>query len=183
MAHPGDNILYMDITGLDEPLGVTDTHPIWSETRQDFVLADQLKVGEQFRTLNGESATLTKIHPHRGPPQMVFNLEVDGEHVYTVAGHGLLVHNTCVDDDMIRAAMQQTDLSPTQGAVSRSLIQKYVDKLGGSAAPNIQVDGSAIVDGHHRELAGQIFGQVPGRDEWLLPPSTEIGDWLNVVIY
>ena len=95
MAHPGDNILYLDITGLDEPLGVTDTHPIWSETRQDFVLAGQLKVGEQFRTLNGESATLTKIHPHRGPPQMVFNLEVDAEHVYLVAGNGLLVHNAC----------------------------------------------------------------------------------------
>ena len=34
MAHPGANILYLDITGLDEPLGVTDTHPIWSETPQ-----------------------------------------------------------------------------------------------------------------------------------------------------
>ena len=63
MAHPGDNILYLDITGLDEPLGVTDTHPIWSETRQDFVVAGQLEVGEQFRTLTGESATLTKTHP------------------------------------------------------------------------------------------------------------------------
>ena len=95
MAHPGDNILYLDITDLDEPLGVTDTHPIWSETRQDFVVAGQLEVGEQFRTLTGESATLTKISPHRGPPETVFSLEVDGEHVYAVAGSGLLVHNTC----------------------------------------------------------------------------------------
>ena len=95
MAHAGANILYLDITGLDEPLGVTDTHPIWSETRQDFVVAGQLEVGEQFRTLTGESATLTKIHPHRGPPEMVFNLEVDAQHVYSVAGNGLLVHNAC----------------------------------------------------------------------------------------
>ncbi len=98
MAHAGANILYLDITGLDEPLGVTDTHPIWSETRQDFVVAGQLEVGEQFRTLTGESATLTKIHPHRGPPELVFNLEVDAEHVYAVAGNGLLVHNDCYDD-------------------------------------------------------------------------------------
>ncbi|MFY9253695.1 MAG: polymorphic toxin-type HINT domain-containing protein [Fuerstiella sp.] len=97
MAHAGANILYLDITGLDEPLGVTDTHPIWSETRQDFVKAGQLEVGGQFRTLTGESATLTKIHPHRGPPELVFNLEVDGEHVYSVAGNGLLVHNDCLD--------------------------------------------------------------------------------------
>ena len=26
---------------------------------------------------------------------MVFNLEVDGQHVYSVAGNGLLVHNDC----------------------------------------------------------------------------------------
>ncbi|MFN8707819.1 MAG: hypothetical protein ACK50J_14170, partial [Planctomyces sp.] len=81
MAHPGTNIVYLDITGLDEPLGVTDTHPIWSETRQDFVVAGQLEIGEQFRTITGQTATLTRIHPHRGPPEMVFNLEVDGQHV------------------------------------------------------------------------------------------------------
>ena len=82
MAHPGANIVYLDITGLDEPLGVTDTHPIWSETRQDFVVAGQLEIGEQFRTVTGQSATLTKTHPHRGPPEMVFNLEVDGQHFF-----------------------------------------------------------------------------------------------------
>ncbi len=95
MAHPGANIVYLDIIGLEEPLGVTDTHPIWSETRQDFVVAGQLEIGEQFRTVTGQSATLTKIHPHRGPPEMVFNLEVDGQHVYHVANSGLLVHNVC----------------------------------------------------------------------------------------
>ncbi|MEP3478185.1 MAG: polymorphic toxin-type HINT domain-containing protein [Fuerstiella sp.] len=118
MAHPGDNILHLDITGLDEPLGVTDTHPIWSETRQDFVVAGQLEVGEQFRTLTGESATLTKIHPHRGPPEMVFNLEVDAEHVYAVAGNGLLVHNDCDDTiDLFRAVSPEEfdDIMATGG--------------------------------------------------------------------
>ena len=61
MAHPGANILYLDITGLDEPLGVTDTHPIWSETRQELVVAGQLEVGEQFRTLTGESNGTTHL--------------------------------------------------------------------------------------------------------------------------
>ena len=93
--HSTANIVYLDIAGLEEPLGVTDTHPIWSETRQDFVVAGQLQIGEQFRTVTGQTATLTKIHPHRGPPEMVFNLEVDGQHVYHVASSGLLVHNSC----------------------------------------------------------------------------------------
>ena len=95
MSHPAANILSLDITGLDKPLGVTDTHPIWSETRQDFIAAGQLQIGEHFRTLTGDSATLTAIHPHRGPPEKVYNLEVDGQHVYSVAENGLLAHNDC----------------------------------------------------------------------------------------
>ena len=110
MAHPGANIVYLDITGLDEPLGVTDTHPIWSETRQDFVVAGQLEIGEQFRTVTGQTATLTRIHPHRGPPEMVFNLEVDGQHVYCMANRGLLVHSACPGDErMIRMQIRPLD--------------------------------------------------------------------------
>ena len=95
MAHAAENILYLDITGLDEPLGVTDTHPIWSETRQEFVIAGKLEFGEQFPSLTGKTAQLTSIMPHRGPREIVFNLEVDAEHVYAVASNGLLVHNSC----------------------------------------------------------------------------------------
>jgi hypothetical protein len=117
MAHPGANIVYLDITGLDEPLGVTDTHPIWSETRQDFVVAGQLEIGEQFRTVTGQSATLTRSHPHRGPPEMVFNLEVDGQHVYHVAASGLLVHNAgCVPT--IPAYIDGTTIAPIQGQMT-----------------------------------------------------------------
>ncbi|MFO0427917.1 MAG: hypothetical protein ACK526_15230 [Planctomyces sp.] len=36
MAHSGANIVYLDITGLDEPLGVTDTHPIWMRNSPGF---------------------------------------------------------------------------------------------------------------------------------------------------
>ena len=32
---------------------------------------------------------------------MVFNLEVDGEHVYCVASGGLLIHNSCMSLDQI----------------------------------------------------------------------------------
>ena len=53
MAHPADNILDITITGLDEPLGVTTTHPIWSETRQQFVKAAHLEVGEHLRSETG----------------------------------------------------------------------------------------------------------------------------------
>ncbi|MFN9970069.1 MAG: polymorphic toxin-type HINT domain-containing protein, partial [Phycisphaerae bacterium] len=131
--HPGANIVYLEITGLDEPLGVTDTHPIWSETRQDFVVAGQLEIGEQFRTVTGQSATLTKIHPHRGPPEMVFNLEVDGQHVYHVASSGLLVHNACpisMDDALDRAhnfMEPGVPIRSVDGSTGVQFVQNYVD--------------------------------------------------------
>jgi len=86
-------ILNLQIEGEDEPIGVTDNHPIWSETRQTFVEAGKLRIGEELLTLDG-TTKVTSITP-RGPPEPVYNLEVHGEHVYHVAASGVLVHNTC----------------------------------------------------------------------------------------
>jgi hypothetical protein len=148
MAHPGANIVYRDITGLDEPLGVTDTHPIWSETRQDFVVAGQLEIGEQFRTISGQSATLTRIHPHRGPPEMVFNLEVDGQHVYHVASSGLLVHNSCFDDLDILPDTRKTDYyDPSAEHIDHILARTFggvdedINKRAIEAGMNLQKGG------------------------------------------
>jgi hypothetical protein len=173
MAHPGANIVYLDITGLEEPLGVTDTHPIWSETRQDFVVAGQLEVGEQFRTVTGQSATLTKIHPHRGPPEMVFNLEVDGQHVYHVAGNGLLVHNACPWDEW---KIGEHAIGPQPG-------HNWEKLLGGSektlenVKPYIQEvleKGTWRALGPIREKGGKIIGEkveavvnINGADVWV----------------
>ena len=43
----------MHITGLDEPIGTTASHPFWSEDRSDWTAAGDLKVGETLRTLDG----------------------------------------------------------------------------------------------------------------------------------
>jgi hypothetical protein len=95
MAHLASNVLDLSITGLEEPLGVTTTHPIWSETRQQFIKASNLTEGEQLRSSTNHPALVTKITPRRGPPQQVYNLEINGEHVYQVETTGLLVHNQC----------------------------------------------------------------------------------------
>ena len=95
MQHLAANLLSVEVEGLPEPLGVTTTHPIWSEDRQDFIPAGLLTVGEQLRNLDGTPARIVRITPHRGPPVPVYNLEVDAQHVYRVGQTGLLVHNTC----------------------------------------------------------------------------------------
>lgn len=86
-------ILNLQVADETEPIGVTDNHPIWSATRQEFVEAGKLAVGEELVTLAG-TTHVTSITP-RGPPEPVYNLEVQGEHVYLVASSGVLVHNAC----------------------------------------------------------------------------------------
>lgn len=93
--HLAANVLDVSITGEERPLGVTDTHPIRSADRQRFVVAGQLRDGERLRSLTGHVTQVTRITPTRGPPQHVYNLEVDAQHLCHVTSTSLLAHNTC----------------------------------------------------------------------------------------
>ncbi len=95
MKHLAGNLLEIQTADDTEPLGVTDTHPIWSVDRQDFIVAGQLKIGESLEQADGTVTQITRITPTRGPPVMVYNLEIDGEHVFRVGEDGVLVHNSC----------------------------------------------------------------------------------------
>lgn len=88
------NVLDIYVEGEAEPIGVTAGHPIWSEDRQAFIHSDQLQPGERLRSAVGRTVRITSIEIRAGP-EPVYNLEVAGEHVYSVTGSGLLVHNTC----------------------------------------------------------------------------------------
>jgi hypothetical protein len=87
---------------------------------------------------------------------MVFNLEVDGQHVYHVASSGLLVHNDCLGD-----------LTP--GEIAQ--IQSVVDAAGRP----LEVVGSAA-EGVRREIGSKLpFGKGPGTRsdiDYLIPPSS-----------
>ena len=54
-----------------------------------------MQVGEQVVTLHGETKQITSILARPGPPEKVYNLEVNGEHTYFVGQQQLLVHNSC----------------------------------------------------------------------------------------
>jgi len=72
----------------------TGAHPFWSETRQAWVPARELRAGEELRTQSGAAATVASLVRQPGS-QPVFNLEVETEHVYFVGEAGVLVHNSC----------------------------------------------------------------------------------------
>lgn len=78
------------------PLGVTENHLFWSVDRQDFIPIGKMSVGERVLTYHGETRRIAQKLPRPGP-QLVYNLEVDGEHVYFVGINTLLAHNECWD--------------------------------------------------------------------------------------
>lgn len=91
----GANLVTVQLSGGIEPIGVTDNHPFWSEERGDFVPVGRLKQGERVRTRIGTAQVVAISKRPSGPGQMVYNLEVHGEHVYQVTAAGVLVHNSC----------------------------------------------------------------------------------------
>jgi hypothetical protein len=58
--------------------------------------------------------------------------------------------------------LNENDLIATQSAISAPKIQRNLDKLAmGSGAPPIQVANGLIIEGHHRYIAGKLFGWQP----------------------
>jgi hypothetical protein len=102
--HNSTKVVNLMIEGLERQVGVTDNHPVWSETRSRFVRAGELKQGEIVRTLKGRYSRVLAVAAESARGQAVYNLEVDGEHVYHVAESGVLVHNTCIVPDPRRHA-------------------------------------------------------------------------------
>ena len=80
------------IEGETEVIGVTGLHPIWSEDRQDWITAGELRVGERLQRADGSTAVLleSRLRPQVEP---VYNIEVEGDHYCRVGEQGLLVHN------------------------------------------------------------------------------------------
>ncbi len=75
-----------------KPIRTTANHPFWSVEKNDWVHAAELEVGMQLKTLERIS-TIEKIGDHSSL-EPVYNIEVQGDHVYRVGTSGVLVHNT-----------------------------------------------------------------------------------------
>ena len=94
--HSSAEVIDLFVDRVSESIGTTSNHPFWSEDRRDFVQAGKLRIGERLRLRDGSTPVVTAAVP-RSQSVTVFNLEVDGEHVYYVAASGVLVHNAYED--------------------------------------------------------------------------------------
>ena len=80
--------------GLVETLQTTDFHPFWSETKQGWVQAYTLAIGDQLQGRDHQPVTL--IASHRLPGRhTVYNLTIESDHIYRVGFSATLVHNNC----------------------------------------------------------------------------------------
>ena len=116
--HEPDGAL-LTVTVGDDEIGCTANHPFWSEGRQEFVAAGQLREGERVRTRLEEVAAVVAIKP-RPPTDWVYNLEVQGEHVYEVGPSGVLVHNKCIVYRVLRP-----DENPAIGLFPKNPLAEY----------------------------------------------------------
>ncbi len=89
--HSSGDVYDLKLAAESEPLGVTGTHPFWSVDRREWVFAVDLRIGETLKTLDG--TTTAESRTKRPHPEPVYNIEVEGEHVYRVGESGVLVHN------------------------------------------------------------------------------------------
>lgn len=95
-----DNAIVLDLyfnNNPDEHIGVTSNHPIWSLTRNNWVKANDLKIGESLQTKDYRDVKLT-MRSERPGRYKVYNLEVHKSHNYYVSNLGLLVHNSSNPD-------------------------------------------------------------------------------------
>jgi hypothetical protein len=121
-----DISLARDAAHPPETIGTTGNHPFWSEDRQTFVSAEELRDGERLRRADATIATVADTTRRRvGEP--VYNLEVDAEHVYHVGVGGVLVHNTgtqaCFGSAAFGSAVHGNFLSRLQAGGLRGTVQ------------------------------------------------------------
>ena len=92
-VHHSNDLVEIQVAGLEEPIRCTANHPFWSATKQEFVRADQLSKGEFLQGLDSQLAVLSVSES--ASRDQVMNLEVQFDHVYLVSHLGVLVHNNC----------------------------------------------------------------------------------------
>ena len=88
----------------------------------------ELIVGERVQSLTTDDGFITSITP-RGPPEPVFNLEVDTQHVYNVGHFGLLVHNVCSKRNLSKQVKKLAEANITNtGTTSLGTYPSYLEK-------------------------------------------------------
>jgi hypothetical protein len=90
--HVAPEVVQVEVQGLDELIRCAPRHPFWSITRQDWLAGCDLQPNETLASSTGGLVQVLSVNLEKAE-EPVYNIEVDGEHVYRVSPLGVLVHN------------------------------------------------------------------------------------------
>ena len=80
----------------EQDIVCTAGHPFYVADLETFVLAKDLKVGQNVLIADGTCATIEEIQVQKlRTPETTYNFEVEDFHTYYVSGDKVLVHNKC----------------------------------------------------------------------------------------
>ena len=110
--HTPGEVYDLKLESESEPIGITAMHPFWSVDREAWVSAIDLEIGETLKTLTG--TTVVESRSRREEPEAVYNIEVEGDHVYRVGDSGVLVHNASFEANAFAMTSRKSTSSLTK---------------------------------------------------------------------
>ena len=157
-AHIADNAIDLIVEDQEELIACTDNHPFWSVDRQVFIPAGELIEGERLLLYNGETKRVVQKLPRPGP-QVVYNLEIYGEHVYHVTPDGVLVHNACPHEHHV---VMKGNFSHWRKENRDYVInaQNLIDRYGISINDPRNLLDNVMNEGHTVRYAKKVYEQL-----------------------
>ena len=102
-THRSSDVYDLYFDGNDKSLGVTGNHRIFSASRNAWLEAAQLTLGERVMTTDSDHPVALIKKEKRTGTHTVYNIEVYRAHNYHVSESEILVHNDCWRDLFIDA--------------------------------------------------------------------------------
>ena len=177
VTHVNSFVFELELTGFDatgravcETLCPTNVHKLFSATRNDWVMTQDLRVGEALRTQSGLS-TITGVRRKAGD-QRVYNFEVEATHAYYVGQTRTLSHNMgCAVTKGAGGELPHNGIRPYEVGSADDLYRRQLpyDDLDVHHAPQA-LPAQQVIPGYTRETGPAIA--LPFSEHRMIPKSS-----------
>jgi RHS repeat-associated protein len=163
--HLNSRVMELNIAGSSQPLHPTNSHLLFSATRNTWVPAEELLPGESLKTFTGVArAEKGSFLPGT---YNVFNIEVEAAHCYFTGDVQILSHNACVNASTAGRTPEEIQSMIEYAKLTNGYLDKYGPQIIQSTKGALRLEASADAAAARRaaERAGQPFmgqaGHVP----------------------
>jgi hypothetical protein len=169
LATNGSEPLQPSGSSNQETVRPTAFHKFYSETRDQWLSAEDLQPGETLRGLTGPLQVVSQ-RPIPGTHR-VYNMTVEGEHVYHVSTLGVLAHNMCA-----RVAPEIEVASSSRIASEQWYIYRVLDEADDINVGLVGKSDAAKYGDLWDDLAYHVrYGSSPGVKTPVISGTADIG--------